>query len=195
MKVSINGIAKISGHFGDGKAWKTKCRVTPDGEMLLYKRLYNKQKGWLGGTIRFRDVEGVSDFDGEVQWRKPFKAGFKLERTLIGSRYKKRAVIAGESETKSNVIAAVGPNADFDAGAWEFAWSRFENGKAIYTGPSAETLQMVKKNGQIGGSIPEGEAVLGVKAVVFQKQGMAAGMVQASGKKTRSLIIEPKEAE
>ena len=189
MKVSINGIAKISGHLGDGKAWKTKCRVTPDGEMLLYKRLYNKQKGWLGGTIRFRDVEGVSDFDGEVQWRKPGKAGFKLQRTLIGSRYQEREVIAGESETKSNVIAAVGPNADFDAGAWEFAWSRFENGKAIYTGPSAETLHMVKKNGQIRGFIPEGGIDFKVKAVVFQKQDMAAGMVQATGGEARSLII------
>lgn len=191
MLVSSTGVAKLSGRLGDGKAWKVRSYVTSEGEMLLYVRLYNGGTGWLGGLIHFRDVAGVSDCDGKVQWYK--RNEFDLQRSLIGSRYKKSKVIAGDPGIKPDVIASVGAGSGFNDHSVQFFWSEANKRKAFYTGPvpEEENLELARRSGQIMGWTRQAGVDFMVDAVVFQKQDLAAGMVRAPDKTPRKLVILP----
>jgi len=186
MTVTSVGTVKLKGLLGDGTKWSAKCSVTPDGEMPLYAVLY-KETGSLGGLIRFRNVAGISDCDGEVHWRKP--GGFDLQRNLIGSRYSYTGarVIAAITNTAPNVEAHVGAGSGEDSGSFDLEWTT--SNKILYVGP--EKVKLKTKNGQIKGSATEDGTKWKVEGVVFQKQDLAAGMVYLKKGQPRSLVIVP----
>ena len=195
MQVMSGGTAKLTGLLGDGSKWTAECNVTADGEMPLFSTLYLDDKGWVGGLVSFRDIEGVSDCDGTVHWRKPGnkKNRFSLVRDLIGSRYKREGVIAGDPATKPNVIVDVGAG-DGDFGeAVELVRTAGNKKQLLYKAATGEKVKVLKKKGLTKFYItdPElGQTKVG-DGVVFQKQDIAAGTYYAPGKTQRSLVITP----
>jgi len=197
MQVLSAGTAKLTGLLGDGSKWTAECNVTSDGEMPLFSTLYLDGKGWVGGLVSFRDIEGVSDCDGTVHWRKPGnkKSRFSLVRDLIGSRYKRKGVIAGDPATKPNVIADVGAG-DGDFGeAVELVRTAGNKKRLLYKAATGEKVKVLKKKGltEVYITDPELEPIKVGDGVVFQKQDIAAGTYYTQGKTRRSLVITPVE--
>jgi hypothetical protein len=197
MQVMSGGTAKLTGLLGDGSKWTAECNVTSDGEMPLFSTLYLDDKGWVGGLVSFRDIEGVSDCDGTVHWRKPGnkKNRFSLVRDLIGSRYKRERVIAGDPATKPNVMADVGAGDGDASQAWELAWNAGNKKRLVYTGSGGAKLIVRRKKGLTEFYLTDpqlGQTKVG-DGVVFQKQDIAAGTYHAQGKTQRSLVITPVE--
>jgi len=197
MQVMSGGTAKLTGLLGDGSKWTAECNVTSDGEMPLFSTLYLDDKGWVGGLVSFRDIEGVSDCDGTVHWRKPGnkKNRFSLVRDLIGSRYKRERVIAGDPATKPNVMADVGAGDGDASQAWELAWNAGNKKRLVYTGSGGAKLIVRRKKGLTEFYLTDpqlGQTKVG-DGVVFQKQDIAAGTYYTEGKTRRSLVITPVE--
>ena len=197
MQVMSGGTAKLTGLLGDGSKWTAECNVTSDGEMPLFSTLYLDDKGWVGGLVSFRDIEGVSDCDGTVHWRKPGnkKNRFSLVRDLIGSRYKREGVIAGDPATKPNVMADVGAGDGDASQAWELAWNAGNKKRLVYTGSGGAKLIVRRKKGLTEFYLTDpqlGQTKVG-DGVVFQKQDIAAGTYYTEGKTRRSLVITPVE--
>jgi len=95
VKIGLDGKIRASLVLGDGTKVTQTSFVSIDGEWLFYRDLYRtKPKGFLAGRLFFRDVAGVSDFDGELQWlkhehskEKRFNRGFNLRQVALGSVY------------------------------------------------------------------------------------------------------------
>ncbi|MBT8037288.1 MAG: hypothetical protein KJO21_07055 [Verrucomicrobiae bacterium] len=199
MTVTSVGTVKMKGLLGDGSKWTAKCYVTPDGEMPLYAALYRKA-GSLGGLVRFRNVDGVSDCDGAVHWHKPgttrilpYSGGFDLQRNLIGSRfnYTGSRLIAGALNSVPNVAAHVGEGSGDPSRSWDLEWTSAN--KIYYAGPEKVKVSVKTKTGQIKGYITSNGTKQKVEGVVFQKQELGAGFVSIKRGNTRRLVMVPKE--
>lgn len=188
MKITARGKAKIRGMLGDGNKWTAKCAVTPDGEMPLYVSLYNGA-GSLGGMVRFRNVNGVSDCDGKVHWRKP--GSFDLKRDLIGSSFSSDiGPLIGELPDKLpnlELKMGLGPAAfsnDFEWRSYNEVWR---------AGPDRLKIRVSPRNGRVWGKLLQGDTQFKICGVVFQKQGLFAGIAQTEGTSPQSLVILPSE--
>jgi len=199
MTVTSVGTAKVKGLLGDGTKWTAKCYITPDGEMPLYAALYRKA-GSLGGLVRFRNVSGVSDCDGEVHWFKPagtgylpYSSGFDLQRDLIGSRYQNTGsrLISSIPNTVPNVEAYVGAGAGIASSSRDLEWTT--TNKIFYAGAEKVKVSVKTKSGQIKGYITDDGTKWKVAGVVFQKQDIGGGLVYIKRVPSRYLVIVPKE--
>ena len=174
LELSADGVAKILGTLGDGKKWTASCHVTTDGEMPLYKPLYNKGKGWLAGLVSFRDIAEVSDCDGVMHWRKPGKtSGFNLQRKLVGSSYDAAQAAADLGANQVSMQAYLGAGAALDPFS------------------QAIDVQLTPENGLIEGIINQSGTDHEVDGVWFQKQELTAGNARATGEAPRSIILVP----
>ena len=212
MIVSPAGVATITGRLADRVIWTARRYITPDGEMPLYSALLNSRRGSIGGLIQFRNTDGVSDCDGQVIWFKPRQ--FNLQRDLIGSRYKRTGVVAGDNLTKPAIYAVIGEG-DGDLGDTLGFTHRSTNkdsvlylfeetdfvlpssflGKIVAKYPDTSTarLRMSKIDGlfRIYLTTPYDGVIRAADGVVFQKQDIAAGTVFVKDLTRRSLIIVP----
>lgn len=189
MKLSSTGFARIRGLLPDGRKWTARCTVTPDGEMPLYKPLYRKI-GFLSGMVRFRDVAGLSDCDGLIQWRRPSSSDIK--RQLIGARFdftSGQRLLNSNLDTGTNVRAFVGAGIGASAVELDFKWSTAN--KIYYQGPEKFKLKVSRKNGLLRGSAAINGGKWKIEGVVFQKQNFAAGMVFKNREQPRSIVMVP----
>jgi len=199
MKVTSVGAAKIKGLLGDGSKWTAKCYLTPDGEMPMYAPLYRKT-GSLSAVIRFRNVAGISDCDGELTWHRPsskkiYPNGFDLKRNLIGSRfsYSGARLIVSIPNGAPNIEVHVGEGSGNGVRSWDLEWTT--TNKLYNAAPEKVKLTVKTKSGQIKGKIPDGGVIWKAGGVVFQKQNLAAGLAYVKDGLPRSLVIVPKESQ
>jgi hypothetical protein len=95
--VATSGAIAMTGKLADNTAWSQSTYLSKDGIWPLYSLLYSS-KGMALGELQFRDIAGVSDLDGKLDWFRPatvttatipFKPGFKTQIDAVGSRYVK----------------------------------------------------------------------------------------------------------
>ena len=97
LSISYLGVCSGTFKLADGGTFTFANKVTKQGEWPLYRPLYGTvPKGWLAGSLTFRDVPNVSDLDGQWRWVKnngavpaafPYSTGFSVTRQVIGCRY------------------------------------------------------------------------------------------------------------
>jgi hypothetical protein len=192
MKVNSCGQATISGMLGDGTRWTAKCHITSDGEMPIY---YIGKNGFLAGLVRFRDVAGVSDCDGEVIWRIAGRE-FDLPCNLIGSRFQKTGgrLLTSIQDAPHNVDLHIGEMPGAQAESLPFEWT--VSNRIHYAGTDTIDIKIkiTTSTGEFKReSTAAGQAQPKIYGVVFQKQSFAAGLMYFDGSQSRSLIIVPTE--
>jgi hypothetical protein len=192
MKVNSCGQATISGMLGDGTRWTAKCHITSDGEMPIY---YIGKNGFLAGLVRFRDVAGVSDCDGEVIWRITGRE-FDLPCNLIGSRFQKTGgrLLTSIQDAPHNVDLHIGEIPGAQAESLPFEWT--VSNRIHYAGTDTIDIKIkiTTSTGEFKReSTAAGQAQPKIYGVVFQKQSFAAGLMYFDGSQSRSLIIVPTE--
>ena len=97
--VTTTGVVSMAGKLADNTAWSQSTYLSKDGVWPLYALLYSS-KGMAIGDMTFRNVTGVSDIDGTVDWFRPatvttavvpFKPGFHTQADAVGSHFVKPA--------------------------------------------------------------------------------------------------------
>mgnify|MGYP001627863694 CR=1 FL=1 len=205
MVMGANG--RISGMFrlGDGTRVSHGGFLSNDLEWFFYRALYGgaKSGGYLGGRIQFRDLAGVSDFDGRLQWVKPerrndrfFPRGFRLEQMIIGAKYTpptagNRALDGINPPNHHIQVNFLDSDIDPLPIAVLATWN--ENNRVLYTPTGSErfTLRVNRRTGLLSGifldrsqrqRIPFG-------AVIYNKQQIATGFFSGSTE-TGSVVIQ-----
>lgn len=187
VTVKTTGAVRSLVYLGDGARVSLSGKLSGDGQWGLYRSLYtSRPRGSISGVLTFRDVIGISDFDGEFHWEKFertrdrwYPAGFDLDREVVGSAYvrpeRDQWPLSGFTGDVDNVSIAInGAGVDQDLTA---TWQT--NNRIVYTRIGVESLgvKVRTKNGLITGTWRESRRGLRVpfRAVVFQKQGIASG--------------------
>ncbi|MCW0216912.1 MAG: SUMF1/EgtB/PvdO family nonheme iron enzyme, partial [Prosthecobacter sp.] len=120
LNISTKGQCTGALVLADGTKVTLAGAISREGEWSLHRGLYgNPARGFLAGKLTFREVEGVSDVDGEWRWEKQngatpksslYPTGFATTRQVIGSRY----------QTPGNIESAWAELAD----DWHNVWLR-----------------------------------------------------------------------
>lgn len=96
VTIASSGAVVITGFLGDGTVFNTKSVLNPDGRMVIYHDIVRAgvSRGSIAGTLTMRDVPGVSDFDGLLQWTRikddgaaNYRNGFSVQVWCLGNRY------------------------------------------------------------------------------------------------------------
>ena len=184
LKVGTNGRVRLAGQLGDTSRLSLSVVVSADGTMQIFKELYRSApKGWIGGTVTFRETSNVSDLDGQLLWRKFadarekfYPAGFDLYPKLIGSIYQRPYV--GEP-LLPGLDAGRANNASWGAGPDIALLSWDEKNKITATTQPGEILKVTAttSSGLIRGSYQNtaSGAKFAFRGIAFQKQDLVAG--------------------
>jgi len=191
VKVSTAGVVTISGKLGDGVALTETCYVSLENEACIYTDLYASTpiRGRFGGKIVFRNNDGISDFDGLMQWKKfadareaYYKAGFAKEVWAIGSRYYAPAtgvrVLSQLADQEYNAtLNLMDESLLNDNGQFSKAVSWLTTNVIKYYGTQTLSTTFTAASGALTGSYLDALLALNVKftGIAFQKQGIAAG--------------------
>ncbi len=192
VTISKTGLVTVKGKLGDGATFTETAHLSAQGEFCLYRDLYRSvpEKGRIGGRMRFRDLPGVSDFDGRMQWvkradvkEKQYASGFTVEVVLMGCRFTSYPVgirLLGELEDAdpNAVFNLIGPSLPLARGEEvERVLSWLLDNKLLHYGPEKLSGSANRSTGLVAGSFLDPVSKLRVSAqgVVFQKQEMAAG--------------------
>ena len=196
LTVRIDGRIQCRFLLGDGSSFSRKGRVTPGYGWQFHFPVY--QKGWAGGYISgrmtFRDVPAISDFDGQVYWKKApdaaspyYPGGFAVGRVAVGCKYRVpptgSSVLPSLSDRPQNaqlVLGEVGEGSS--SGPLFLSWTAADKITFAGTNPSIN-LKVNRKTGIVSGrflDVSSGSAV-GISAAVFQKQGRCAGRFKGYG--------------
>ena len=205
LTVSSNGTIKAGGILGDGTGFSHSGVLSRDLEWQLFSFLYrSKPKGSIGGSIIFRDLPGISDFDGVLQWKKhansrekSFKRGFELTSHAIGSKY----LAPARDFTALPALVDAIDNAEFNTndpgivpnpGTLPLTWDTRNRLTVQSSGTETVKLSIATGTGVISGGYtdkPNGISSK-IRAVVFQKQNLVGGTAN-SGNSTGSILITP----
>jgi hypothetical protein len=70
-----SGVAIVSGKMPDGAPFAATSRLDSSGRLQFFATLYPRpfiapkpMRGWVRGSVSFRDVAGISDADGSLKW-------------------------------------------------------------------------------------------------------------------------------
>lgn len=213
LSVSQLGVCSGTLRLADGGTVTFANYVTRQGEWPLYRPLYGKTpKGWLAGSLTFRDVPDVSDLDGEWRWVKnsgaepasfPYPGGFSTTRQVIGSRYyapvaSTRAFEQLADRPLNAWLRLTGPDFSTLAGlnltTLDRAVTWLESNTVITHGPDRlNKAACVTSTGIFGGTYedkPRGVSQF-IGGVLLQKQGVLTGHY-LHGTKGGLVVIEPR---
>ena len=182
--VSKSGKMRYAGKTADGAPFSCGSSIRTDATSPLYGGLYRAPRGFVEGTITFRDVAGVSDFDGVLNWVKPvqilpkplYPAGFALQTAAIGSRYTRPVSI--------HDVLVLGATSRVTVAMSEGGIAGVLNSSALIgaLNPAGVTLPLNKLtlstiNGKFNGTFthPVTGQRLGLHGVVLQKQNLGFG--------------------
>ena len=182
--VSKSGKMRYAGRTADGAPFSCGSSVKADATSPLYGGLYRLPRGFVEGTITFRDVAGVSDFDGLLNWVKPvqllpkplYPAGFALQTAAIGSRYTRPASIHDVLTLTATSRVTVAMSEGGIAGV--LSTSAFVGSLNPTTAtPPLTKLTLSTINGKFNGTFvhPVSGQRLGLHGVVLQKQNLGFG--------------------
>ena len=189
--IDTRGRVRAALVLGDGTRASHSGIVSVDGEWLFYKSLYRtRPKGFLAGTIHFRQTPDISDFDGILQWlnradprAKRFGRGFQIRQSLLGAIYTPPARASGEralpglDDSVDNVEMVGNSLLVLDQGL-SLTWDG--NNKVSYTPVAVERLsvRVNTRTGLVSGSYRDrarGISNLRFGAAIFQIQQLATG--------------------
>lgn len=188
VNVAKTGKVTATGRLADGTRFAQGGVISVDGEWPFFVDLYSaKPRGFLASPIRFRDVPGISDFDGTALWWRPalpkspvFKPGFTVSRSFIGSAYTKPAkdaLVLRElpARTGNAALQLRGSPLVAGAGPWSLTWN--VRHQLLYSGTEKITVSVTPASGAFSGnfSTKTPKMNVGFGGVIFQKQGFAGG--------------------
>ena len=192
VTVNTSGSISVKGRLGDGTRFSEGAYLSGENETSLYRELYSSQpeKGRIGGKLTFRDVPGVSDFDGLMEWKKfeharekRYPEGFKVQIQALGSRYTAPEsggrVLVQLAEQEYNARAAIIDDVlNNGVGQVDLAVSWKSNNRIYHYGPEKMSATASAKNGSISGSYfnPDSRETTSFTGVAFQKQGIVGGV-------------------
>lgn len=95
--VNMGGRVRAFFTMGDGTRFSHSGFVTRENRWPLFQSLYGARSGGhVAGEIQFRDLPGISRFDGELAWVKPpnprqrfYPDGFTIRQVTIGTHYQR----------------------------------------------------------------------------------------------------------
>lgn len=70
IDVSSSGVFSWAGTLMDGTRFSGAWPILQESNVPMYLRLYNGS-GSISGNLIIRDIENISDVDGEIQWFRP----------------------------------------------------------------------------------------------------------------------------
>lgn len=90
--------------LGDGSRTASTLFLSSDGELMFFQAIYRRDaSGWIGGTLAFRDVSGISVADGLLHWMKGadsresiYADGFDLQQNAIAAPFESPNARSGE---------------------------------------------------------------------------------------------------
>ncbi|MCB1231330.1 MAG: hypothetical protein KDN19_13740 [Verrucomicrobiae bacterium] len=93
--VNLGGRIRAFFTMGDGTRFSHSGFLTNERRWPIFQALYGARSGGhVAGEIQFRDLDDISDFDGELSWMKPpnprdrrYPAGFTVRQVVIGATY------------------------------------------------------------------------------------------------------------
>ena len=185
-RVSKSGVITAAGRTGDGAGFTLRGALSGDLQWHVFKELHRRQ-GQLAGIVTFRDVPGVSDFDGSMLWSKnplpsskSYPGGFSLTPGLIGSAYTAPAkggraldsLPEGPENARLTLAASSLPGGGFSR---LMTWH--DTNKLTHAGPETLSVWVAPSNGALTGRFHDRASKLLVlfRGVIFQKQGLAGG--------------------
>lgn len=182
--INAAGVVSLSGVLGDGTKFKTSSTLSKDKTFPLFVPLY-KNKGALSGVIAIEAVDGVSDFDGVLNWFKPVTSGsfypaqFATQPTMIGSRYDKTLPVNANAAYLS-ILTSSGSPVLVSSTTSLTSLSTVKLGAAplppsSLPNPNKLSLTVAPGTGLFSGSFINGTIKTGFSGAIFQKQSMGAG--------------------
>ena len=192
VTIARTGVVMVKGKLGDGTAFTETAHLSAQGEFSLFRDLYRSvpEKGRIGGRARFRDLPGVSDFDGRMQWVKfgdarerQYVGGFTEEVVILGCRFTSypagiRLLGALEDADPNAVFNLIGPSLPPTRGEEvERVLSWLVNNRLVHFGPEKLSGNANRATGLVSSSFfdPVSRLRVAAQGVVFQKQELAAG--------------------
>jgi hypothetical protein len=196
LTVRIDGKIRCFIALGDGSNVVRKGRVTPGYRWQFHFPTYQQlwAGGHLSGRMTFREVAGISDFDGPVYWKRAanpsasfYPRGFAVSRQAVGSKY----LVPSAASSALPGLAAGGNNVQLVLGAGVgnapsvpvlLSWSAADTIAPNLTVPRVN-LKVNRKTGMIRGTYldPSSRSLVDVDAAIFQKQSRCAGRFKGYG--------------
>lgn len=201
VRVSTTGVIRTLGFLGDAQRFTKTSVLSQDSEWPLFVEPYGKNQGAIAGKVTFRDVPGISDFDGVLHWTKSadaldplYPAGFDIQQPIVGSRYERASdgrpldkVPGGFHNAKIFFSDGALSTGDIER---VITWdkSRFR-----YFGKERFTGRVTLKDGRFVGTYRDTENGVNItyRGVVFSKQGFASGNFKGIGE-TGVVVVEPR---
>ena len=188
MVMGTGGNFTMTGRLADGASFTESGYVTTEGEFYLHRSVY--PGGWIAGDLKFRYLPGVSDADGEIEWRKPvrpsdpsYRNGIYTWRPMLGSSYIEPT--SGAAHVLPGMpLGPTGATANFGSGAFFpplglHAINFGTSDSVSYSGPAGLSMRVNRTDGTFSGSIrqPYTNRTFPFYGVTFQRQGIMSGYV------------------
>ncbi|MCB1231627.1 MAG: choice-of-anchor D domain-containing protein [Verrucomicrobiae bacterium] len=200
---ATNGLLRANGQLGDGTSFTTSAFVSADGEWFFYQTLYRTNpRGQIGGWMKFREIPGVSDLNGELQWTKTadpresrYPDGFERLQPVIGSLFE----APGRGERSLDELADQLYNAQVSliesslpGGGFDRVVNWLANDRVTYFGPERLFATVNRRTGMLRGLFWDRDQNqrLPFRGAIFQRQGIAGGCFLAPDR-AGYLLIEP----
>ena len=181
------GVVRWLGFTPDGARFNAVSRIAETGRLPLFARyrLPQRRFGSLAGDLEFRELEGISDLDGTVDFRVRDESESEQSRPILGSRFE------GKNLAGQVVVRFSGAR---DLESLEVTWDE-RNFVSVAKDGGRLNLRCQRRTGRISGFWLDGTANsrLQVKAVFFPAQDLVVGQYSAKGSvATHRFAIEPK---
>lgn len=178
MKVSPAGEVRIVGRTAAGASFSASSDVDPRNRFPLYAAVNAPRRGSFHGTIEFRQTAGISDLDGVLGWTAAGDSSALVTSTLIGSSY-----VPPVSGALALPFPAGNANARLDA--WNGSDHLTPTPPSMTLKPAAllsasaavKTPAFNAQSGLFTGNLQVAGQLRGFFGVVFQAQGLGAGVL------------------
>ncbi|MCB1231508.1 MAG: right-handed parallel beta-helix repeat-containing protein [Verrucomicrobiae bacterium] len=206
VNVSPSGRVNAMGQMPDGVRTSIGGYVTADNEWRAFQSFSGSPaqgRGIFGGVIAFRDVAGVSDFDGELTWRKffgGFFSGNELVLPLIGSRFDRPfpghpLLYELDPAAEFNALWTIGHGGVSHPGVQGLRWNGQNRIVSIETNEIGLRVNAAPANGLVRGVFFDesmgARVPMKFSGVVFQKQGLVSGLFPGYDGATGFFSIKP----
>ncbi len=196
VQITRSGVVRTRGKLGDGAAFSSTGHLSTSGAWTHLTILKKRPAlSLLGGTLRFRAVDGVSDFDGSlIRTGVGGGAGVdQMEIPAIGSRFEP----AARGARPLTSVDATGGEAIFqlrdqDTGTsdyWPLMWR--PNHRLLMAGQRRIVGNVNPRTGLMRAVATDGahRSTLTLEGVVFQRQDLIGGR-HFSRQGTGSVILD-----
>lgn len=204
VTVATNGLTKFVGKLPDGSAWSFGATIDGKEQLPVFAALPYTVKGSLVGQLTFADVPSVSDFSGDLRWKKPvqatgfYKTGVDTVLSTIGSKVSTLNITTyGGNPDVNNYVPGTSELVFKDGNLAADVVAPVQVDKVLrFDGPppNSMTLKMTVLTGfdsqLFSGTFKDGAKVRTFYGIVFGKQQVAAGYFLGNDE-AGSLFLEP----